>query len=121
MSKENVYIVVTHINALKKGSKAEWEVTETVEFVNHLRKKHISMSTAIGDYLNRKMFKGASIGLDDYDKFEGYIRQKYGPQMKLLDKEYRPVDLSIPPEGDQRPVSADKDGVLHAEAITVSD
>jgi hypothetical protein len=121
MSKEKVFIVVSHINNLKKGSKTEWEVTETVEFVNHLKKKHLSMSTAIGDYLNRKMFKGASIGLDDYDKFEGYVRQKYGPQMKELDKAYRPVDLSVSPEGDQRPVAADKDGVLHAEAITVSD
>ena len=63
MSKEKVFIVISHKNSLKgkviRGREPEWEVTETVEFVNQLRNRHISMSTAIGDYLNKKMISGS--------------------------------------------------------------
>jgi hypothetical protein len=93
MSKEKVFIVISHKNSLKgkpvKGQEPVWEVAETVEFVNQLRNRHISMSSAIGDYLNKKMITGARYGMDDYEKFEEYVRTKYGKQMKELDSFYR--------------------------------
>lgn len=90
MSKEKVFIVLSHKNSLKKGSKTEWEVTETIEFVNQLRGKHTSMSSAICDYLNEKMITGSRIGMDDYSKFDKYIRSKYEKQLTELDAAYKP-------------------------------
>lgn len=90
MSKEKVFIVLSHKNSLKKGSKTEWEVTETIEFVNQLRGKHTSMSSAICDYLNGKMITGSRIGMDDYSKFDKYIRSKYEKQLSQLDAAYKP-------------------------------
>jgi hypothetical protein len=89
MSKEKIFIVLSHKHSLKKGSQTEWELTETVEFVNQLRNRHISMSVAIGDYLNRKMQSGSRHGIVDYSKFEDYIRTKYGKQLAELDAAYR--------------------------------
>ena len=88
MSKEKVFIVVSHKRSLKAKSRTEWEVAESVEFVNNLRNKHITMSSAIGDYINRKMISGTSTGMGDYDKFEEYLRGKYSKQMGELDKAY---------------------------------
>lgn len=94
MAKENVFIVLSHVNSLKKnpktgkGMKDQWEVQETVEFVNQLRKRHIEMSTIVADYLNRKMVSGSRYGFDDYDKFENYVRGKYAKQMAELDAAY---------------------------------
>lgn len=93
MKQEKVFIVVSHKHVLKgpakKGSKAQWDLKESVEFVSQLRKRHLTMSSAIGDYINRKMESGARYGMGDYDKFESYIRSKYGKEMSELDAVYR--------------------------------
>lgn len=89
MKKEKVFIVLSHKHSLKKKSATEWEVAETIEFVNQLRNRHTSMSSAIADYINRKMITGARFGMDDYAKFDEYIRKKYPEQMKKLDAAYR--------------------------------
>ena len=96
MSKEKVYIVLSHKHSLKKGTKDEWEVTETVEFVNQLRNKHTTMSTAIGDYVNQKMLSGARFGMDEYEKFDNYIRKKYAKQLDELDKAYGRLQAVAP-------------------------
>lgn len=88
MSKEKVFIVLSHKHNLKPGSKTEWEVSEKVEFVNQLRKKHITMSSAIGDFLNRKMISGSKVGLVDYDYFEEYLEKKYSKEMEQLKEAY---------------------------------
>jgi hypothetical protein len=97
MSKEKVFIVISHKNSLKgkpiKGQEPVWEVAETVEFVNQLRYKHHSMGSAIGDYLNRKMLSGSRYGMDDYTKFEEYVRSKYKEQMDKLDSAYRSMQV----------------------------
>jgi hypothetical protein len=90
MSKEKVFIVLSHKNSLKKGSKTEWEVTETIEFVNQLRNKHTSMSSAVCDYLDEKMITGSRIGMGDYTKFNEYICSKYEKQLTELDAAYKP-------------------------------
>src|ERR1700679_2814254 len=90
MSKEKVFIVVSHKNSLKKGSNTEWEVTETVEFVNQLRIRHHRMSSAIGDYLNEKMISGSRYGFIEYSQLETYVRGKYKDQLVQLDKMYKP-------------------------------
>ena len=98
MSKEKVFIVLSHKHSLKAKSRTEWEVSETVEFVNQLRNRHISMSSAIGDYLNRKMLSGERHGMTDYNKFEEYVRGKYAKQMSELDTAYadmRVADNSV--------------------------
>lgn len=89
MAQEKVYIVVSHKNSLRKGSKTEWEVMETVEFRNNLKPRHYSTSSAIGSYLEEKMISGARYGFDTYQKFDSYIRQKYKDQMAQLDKAYK--------------------------------
>jgi len=97
MKKEKVFIVVTHKHTPKKGTHTgaaknrgdEWEVAESVEFVNQLRDKHLTMSSAIGDYINRKMISGERHGMGDYTKFEEYIRTKYSKQLAELDSAYR--------------------------------
>lgn len=96
MSKEKVYIVISHKYSLKKDPrtgkfiKDQWEVNETVEFVNQLRNRHTTTSSAIGDYLNRKLITGTKLGMTDYDQFEQYVRKKYTKQMEELDAAYRP-------------------------------
>lgn len=98
MKEEKVYIVVSHKHMLKSSAtetkEATWEVAEKVEFVNQLRSRHYTSSSAIGDYINRKMEKGAHYGMDDYDKFEEYIRSKYEKEMSQLDKAY--LDKQVP-------------------------
>lgn len=101
MRKENVFIVLSHKHSLRKGSRTEWEVSESVEFVNQLRNKHISMSSAIGDYTNRKMLTGERKGMGDYAKFEEYINKKYTKQLAELDAAYsnlRVPEPELPPE-----------------------
>lgn len=96
MSKEKVFIVLSHKNSLKKRSKTEWEVSETVEFVNQLRKKHLTTSSAIGDYLNRQMITGSRFGLGEYSKFEEYLRTKYDKQLSELDSLYGKNQVEAP-------------------------
>lgn len=89
MKQEKVYIVLSHKHNLKKRArKDQWEVSEVVEFVSQLKNRHISNASAIGDYINRKMIKGASRGMPDYTNFEQYIRNKYADQMFQLDTAY---------------------------------
>ena len=89
MKKEKVYIVISHKHSLKKGSKNDWEVSEVVEFVNQLRTKHYTTSSAIADYINRKMITGSRIGMHDYNKFEQYIGTKYAKELEQLDSAYK--------------------------------
>jgi hypothetical protein len=96
MSKEKVFIVLSHKHSLKKGTSDEWEVTETVEFVNQLRNKHTTMSTAIGDYVNQKMLSGSRVGMGEYEKFDTYIRKKYAKQLDELDKAYGRLQAPAP-------------------------
>jgi len=94
MKKEKIFIVISHKNSLKPklrvrtGTADDWEITETVEFVNQIRNRHTSMSSAIGDYVNRKMITGARFDITDYNKFENYVRSKYPKQMAELDAAY---------------------------------
>lgn len=92
MKKEKVFIVVSHKHVFKKGVRGaedKWEVAESVEFVNQLRTRHLTQSSAIGDYINRKMQTGSRIGMDDYNKFETYLRTKYKKEMDQLDASYQ--------------------------------
>lgn len=95
MKEEKVFIVVSHKHVLKRGSKTEWEVAETVEFVNQLRNRHLTSSSAIGDYINRKMQTGSRVGMGDYDKFEGYISKKYPKEFAQLDKAYKEYQVPV--------------------------
>jgi hypothetical protein len=120
MKKEKVYIVVSHRHVLKtpgtKNREPVWEVAESVEFVNQLRNKHLTTSSAIGDYINRKMEKGERHGMGDYDKFEEYVRSKYAKEMAELDKAYRAQVIFdvTPPEQE---VFADEFGNLRARTV----
>jgi hypothetical protein len=120
MKKEKVYIVVSHKHILKTpGSKDRepvWDVSETVEFVNQLRNKHLTMSSAIGDYINRKMEKGERHGMGDYSKFEEYVRSKYAKEMAQLDAAYR-ADQVVVEEVASPEVFADEFGNLRARTV----
>jgi hypothetical protein len=114
MKKEKVYIVVSHRHVLKtpgtKNREPVWEVAESVEFVNQLRNKHLTTSSAIGDYINRKMEKGERHGMGDY------VRSKYAKEMAELDKAYRAQVIFdvTPPEQE---VFADEFGNLRARTV----
>jgi len=101
MAKEKVFIVLSHKHSVKKGtrvakdSQPEWEATETIEFVNQLRNRHVTMSSAIGDYINSKMITGDRVGMSEYEKFDTYIRKKYAAQMKELDDAYKSSQVVI--------------------------
>ena len=96
MAKEKVFIVLSHRHSLKPKSNGEWQVHESVEFVSSLKNRHYQMSTAIGDYLNRKMITGASIGMTEYDHFEAYVRKKYKEQMTEIDQNYSSLRAPLP-------------------------
>ena len=99
MRKEKVYIVLSHKHVLKtpgkKGIKPQSERVETVEFVNQLRTKHLTMSSAIGDYTNRKMERGERFGMGDYSKFEEYVRASYAKEMAQLDAAYLTEQVEV--------------------------
>ena len=92
MAKENVYIVLFHKHVLttpgKKGDKPIWSLSEKVEFVSKLRNKHLTMSSAVGDYINRKMESDSRIKFNGYNNFEKYIRSKFPKEMEQLDNAY---------------------------------
>ena len=120
MRKEKVFIVVSHKNSLKKDPrtdkclKGQWEVAESVEFINQVRDRHISTSSAIGDYINRKMITGARYGITEYDKFEEYVRTKYKKQMDELDAAYREIQI----QSEESPeVIADQFGNIRAKTV----
>lgn len=120
MSKEKVFIVVSHKNSLKKDArtgksiKDQWEVEEYVEFVNQVRDRHLSTGSAIGDYINRKMITGSRYGITEYDKFEEYVRTKYKKQMDELDAAYR--EAQVQPE-ESPEVFADQFGNIRAKTV----
>ncbi|HEY6436779.1 MAG TPA: hypothetical protein VIY47_09315 [Ignavibacteriaceae bacterium] len=120
MKKEKIFIILSHKHSLKtKHAKSEnpdnWQVTETVEFVNQIRDRHISMSSAIGDYINRKMISGASRGITDYDKFEEYIRSKYAKELAELDAAYK--GDQIPKVAESTEVYSDQFGNIRAKTV----
>jgi hypothetical protein len=102
MKKENVFIIVTQMRSLKTKSKDSWQVVERVEFVDQIRNRHYSTATAIGDYVNQKMLLGMAKGIEDYSKFETYIREKYPKQMEHLDTYFRPKpeETAVTAEGE---------------------
>lgn len=122
MKKEKVFIVVSHKHAPRKGShpgqatakETEWEVAETVEFVNQVRSKHIATASAIGDYINRKMVIGERFGIKDYDKFEEYVRGKYAQQMDSLDTAYREAQA---PKAESPEVFVDEFGTVRTKTV----
>jgi hypothetical protein len=123
MSKEKVFIVVSHKHSVKKGKTGspddtpEWEVGEKVEFVNQLRERHLTSASAIGDYLNKKMIVGERNGMGEYNKFDSYVRSKYPQQMAELDAAYaaQVVDLT-PPEPEAETIS-DEFGNVRARTV----
>lgn len=119
MSKEKVFIVLIHKNSLKvptqKGQEPQWEVEERVEFVNQLRKKHLDYNIAIADYMNRKMVAGTRYGMNDYDKFEQYIRNKYPEQLKQLDTLYREQQIVVEDTGPE--LFMDRQGNLRPRTV----
>jgi hypothetical protein len=115
MAKEKVFIVVTHKHSLKKGTKDQWETAEQVEFVNQLRNRHTSMSTAVADYINKKMLSGTRYGITDYEAFIEYIRKKYPKQMAELDAMYgqnQAVEEKV-----ETPVFVDQFGNVRAKTV----
>lgn len=120
MKKEKVYIVVSHKHVLKTPAKGNrepvWEVSESVEFVSQLRNKHLTTSSAIGDYINRKMEKGERHGMGDYDKFETYVRSKYEKEMAELDNAYR-ADVIFDVTPPEQEVFSDQFGNIRARTV----
>ena len=88
MKKEKVYIILSHKHSLKPRSRTEWEVTETVEFVNSVKRRHYQTASAIGDYFEEKMIVGSRVGMGEYEAFERYVNKKYSKQMSELTVAY---------------------------------
>jgi hypothetical protein len=88
MKKDKVFIIITHKHRLKERSKDQWDVVETVEFVDQIRSKHYSYASAIGDYINREVIMGTKMSLTNYIEFDNYVRNRYKAQMDELDSVY---------------------------------
>jgi len=114
MAKEKVFIVLSHKHSLKRGTKDHWEVSETVEFVNQLRNRHHTMSTAIADYLNEKMLTGSRSGMTDYKQFEGYVRKKYEKELSQLDSMYK---ADRPEKATEPELYTDKFGTVRLKTV----
>lgn len=128
--KEKVFIVVTHKHIPVPGQKTgaarsgetKWQVSENVEFVSSLKTRHYTMSTAIGDYINKKMLSGERSGMGEFEKFEIYIRSKYEKEMKELDKMYRadqvePEPVAVEDITNKQEVISDQFGNIRAKTI----
>lgn len=98
MKKEKAFIVLSHTHRLEKNG--QWQVYEKVEIVDQLRKRHYSNSSAIGDFINRTMISGIRVGMDNYDNFENYIRNRYKTQMDELDTMYKDHRVNLPENKD---------------------
>lgn len=125
MNKEKVFVVISHKHVLKKYAPAnskkrspdDWEVAETIEFVNQIRNKHTSSSSAIADYNNRKMVIGSRFGFDTYDKFDEYIHTKYPKQMAELNASYKSQQVSAPLPEKSDPLFTDKFGNVRLKTV----
>lgn len=124
MKKEKVFIVLSHKNSTKKGThtgrqsdEVQWEVAESVEFVNQLKKKHISMASIVGDYTNREIVIGSRYGITDYDKFEEYVRSKYKKQMDQLDSVYKVDQIQEPVTEPSPEVFVDEYGNVREKTV----
>ena len=117
MAKERVFIVISHKNSLKSKNKDDWQIEETVEFVNTLTNKHYTMSSAIADYINRKMITGSRFEVTDYDKFEDYIRTKYKDQLTQLDSVYRTKQVNTPALEPIADLVSDEFGNMRAKTV----
>lgn len=95
----------------------DWQVTETVEFVNQLRNRHIQSSSVIADYINRKIIAGTKYNITDYDKFEDLVREKYGKQLAELDASYRVHQVQPTVVENLTPVFSDKFGNVRAKTV----
>lgn len=87
MKKVKAFIVLSHTHKLEKNG--QWQVYENVEIVDQLRKRHYTNSSAIGDFINRTMISGIKVGMENYENFENYIRNRYKKQMDELDALYK--------------------------------
>jgi hypothetical protein len=91
MSKEKVFIVVSHsrLPSKDRAKQGQWEVTEKIEFVDQLRKRHIDMSSITVDYLEEKVLYGNPKNIQ-YDEFIKYVTERCPRQMKELNETYKP-------------------------------
>ena len=63
------------------------------------------------------MISGTKYGLNDYDKFEEYIRTKYKDQLAQLDAAYRPPVAVAESEQDNTPVFVDQFGNVRTKTV----
>ena len=117
MPKDNVYVVVFHKRVLRTRTRDQWDVSETVEFVNRLRNRHLTESAIIGDYLNSKIISGKR-NMDDYQVFISYLRKNYPAQMAELDGKYSHLVVPLP---DAPPPTAVEDQFGNMRVRTVFD
>jgi hypothetical protein len=115
MSKEKVFIVLSHKHSLGNRITGDWQVNETIEFVSQLRNRHYTMSTVIVDYLNRKLITGKRAGFDTYEKFDEYARKKYPKQMTELDNAYG--SMVVPVEESNEALVTDEFGTVRPATV----
>lgn len=86
MREEKIFVVLSHKYVKAKPPEKHWNAIENVSFVNKLTEKHLTMSTIIGDYINRDIIIGSSKA--DYITFEAYVNEKFPEEMKKLHENY---------------------------------
>jgi hypothetical protein len=80
---KHIYIIITHYhNRIKR----EWVVTETIEFVNKIKTKHLETSAIIADFTDKKLIRKVRDSEQTYEDFDKYVREKYEKHMVELDK-----------------------------------
>jgi hypothetical protein len=75
------------------------------------------MSSAIGDYINRKMLSGSRFGITEYGPFEDYIRKTYKKELAELDALYRADQIKEEQAEPSPEVFSDQFGNIRARTV----
>lgn len=89
---KGAYIVLTHSfvpNPKSTGDDDEWNVVETCEFVDQIKKRMHSEATAIIDYRNKEVQKNR-VNHADYDAYIKYIKETYPTKFEKFRKIVEP-------------------------------
>jgi len=78
---KGVFVVLIHV--YKPQGNGQVEVYEECEFVDKLRNKHYTNSTAILDLVNKKILKNRTDN-DSFDDFIKHVKESYPEQFTSL-------------------------------------
>lgn len=86
--KKGIYIAINYsytINPQSKSSEDKWSVTESVEFINSLKTKHLTGATLIVDVINKTIIKTRNPDAT-YDTVYEYVKKSHPQKIETLEQ-----------------------------------